>query len=119
MQIAIDIKGLPELKTELDEMIPDLVRKITFGVETTGKILVQTSPATGKVYKRGKVLHQASAPGEAPATDLGFLVNSIQSFFESKEVGVIEVGAVYGSILEDHNRPFMSTAIEKTLDKFF
>jgi hypothetical protein len=119
MRISIDIKGLPELNTELEDLVPDLVRKVTLGIEQTGKVLVQTSPATGKLYKRGSGWHQASAPGEPPAWDTGILFKSIQSFFESPEVGVIEVGAFYGSILEAKNRPFMSTAIEKTLDQFF
>jgi HK97 gp10 family phage protein len=34
-------------------------------------------PGTGRVYKRGGVLHQASAPGEPPAVDTGALRNSI------------------------------------------
>lgn len=35
-------------------------------------------PHSGRIYTRGNVQHQASAPGEAPAIDTGALVNSIQ-----------------------------------------
>lgn len=121
MQISFTIENLDDVEKELEDFVPDLVRKVTFGIETGGKLAIQTSPASGNIYPRGKsVFHQASAPGEAPATDTGFLVNSIQSFFESDVVGVVEVGAIYGSILEEKlDRPFMSTAIEKTLNEFF
>ena len=41
---------------------------------------IQTSPRGGKTYVKTNPnrTHTASAPGEAPATDLGFLVRSIQ-----------------------------------------
>lgn len=39
------------------------------------RLIMQTSK-TGRVYKRGAVVHQASAPGEAPASDTGRLVQS-------------------------------------------
>ena len=41
---------------------------------------IQTSPRGGKTYVKTNPnrTHKASAPGEAPATDLGFLVRSIQ-----------------------------------------
>jgi hypothetical protein len=38
---------------------------------------IQRGPKTGRVYVRGSVEHQASAPNEAPATDTGTLVSSI------------------------------------------
>ena len=41
---------------------------------------IQTSPRGGKTYVKTNPnrTHKASAPGESPATDLGFLVRSIQ-----------------------------------------
>jgi hypothetical protein len=38
---------------------------------------IQRGPKTGAVYQRRSVTHQASAPGESPATDTGTLVSSI------------------------------------------
>ena len=35
-----------------------------------------TGPKHGRVYRMGNVMHQASAPGEAPAIDTGALFNS-------------------------------------------
>jgi hypothetical protein len=41
------------------------------------KRAIQGPPKTGRIYSRGEKNHQASAPGEAPATDTGVLVSSI------------------------------------------
>jgi hypothetical protein len=38
--------------------------------------LILNTQKTGRVYRRRGVVHQASAPGEPPASDLGTLVNS-------------------------------------------
>lgn len=123
MQISIDIKGIPELATELGKAVPDLVREITFGIEAKAKIRIQTSPASGKVYPRGKnSFHTASAPGEPPATDTGFLVNSIQAELNGPgDIGTIEVGANYGLPLETGTkfmgaRPFMVPSIEEVIN---
>jgi hypothetical protein len=44
--------------------------------------LMETSPATGKVYRRaGGRIHQASARGEPPAVDYG---NLVASFYTAK-----------------------------------
>lgn len=34
---------------------------------------------SGRIYKRGSRTHQASAPGEAPANDLGFLAQNVKA----------------------------------------
>lgn len=38
---------------------------------------IMRDPKTGRIYKRRGVEHQASAPGEAPASDAGALVRGI------------------------------------------
>lgn len=38
--------------------------------------LITNPPKTGRLYRRRGVVHQASAPGEAPASDTGALVNA-------------------------------------------
>jgi len=37
--------------------------------------LITSPPKTGRIYRRRGVAHQASAPGEAPASDRGSLVS--------------------------------------------
>lgn len=45
-------------------------------VEQRAVALIMNPPKTGRIYKRRGVEHQASAPGEAPASDTGTLVNA-------------------------------------------
>jgi len=59
--------------------------------------LILTGPKTGRVYGA----HQASAPGEAPASDTGQLVNSITTSVDPNTVdGTVGVGAAHGKALE-------------------
>jgi hypothetical protein len=64
-----------------------LKRRIEANLVIAGEIVatevrrnIQTSPRGGKTYTltHPNRTHTASAPGESPATDLGFLVRSIQ-----------------------------------------
>lgn len=122
MHISFDVNGLPEIDDWLTSAVEDLVREITFGTEREAKLLLQTSKATGRIYRRGKVVHQASAAGEPPATDTGLLVNSIQAELESPAtIGKVEIGAAYAAALEFGTgrmepRPFVIPAIDAAID---
>lgn len=80
--------------------------------------LLQKGPKTGKIYKRRGVMHQASAEGEAPATDTGALVRSVaMDVIETSLEAVVWAGTIYAKVLEFGTllmgkRPFMSKAIE-------
>lgn len=55
------------------------LRGLTIGihmVEGRAIQLITSPPKTGKVYRRRGVTHQASAPGQAPASDSGRLAQS-------------------------------------------
>ncbi len=76
-------------------------------------------PGTGIVYKA----HQASAPGEAPASDLGNLINAIRTAItkDTKRLTKVAVGitknAPYWEALEDGTRnieprPYIRPAYE-------
>ena len=77
-----------------------------------------------RIYKRRTVTHQASAPGEAPASDTGRLVNSINSYMDTIEDDSAFVVAGRGTVkyaraLEFGTtkmaaRPFMFPALEKS-----
>ncbi|UOF79248.1 phage protein [Caudoviricetes sp.] len=75
-------------------------------------------PKTGRVYKRGKGFHQASAPGEAPANDLGFLANNVKAEMTDDLVASTFSLAPYSVHLEYGTRkmaarPFLRPAVEK------
>lgn len=81
------------------------------------RLILQTAK-TGRIYRRKGVFHQASAPGEAPASDTGTLVNRITTDFEENNlVGRVSARTEYASFLEFGTqrmepRPFMRPALE-------
>lgn len=88
---------------------------------------ILTGPRHGRAYPRGKGrVHIASAPGEPPAVDTGFLRNSLRPGRVTMErrpagpflVGEIRVGAEYGYYLEKGTkrmapRPWVNRMFEK------
>jgi HK97 gp10 family phage protein len=96
-------------------------------IEEHAKESIMEGGKTGRVYKKGKkgkTLHRASAPGEAPANDTGRLVNSIRT--EAKGNGkTVHIKAGGGSKAVKYAvdlefgtekmapRPFMRPALKK------
>ena len=79
-----------------------------------------SGPRSGRLYQRGatgNIVHQASAPGEAPATDIGNLANSIGARMLGQTEGEVTVGAEYAAVLELGGRriaprPFFAPAVK-------
>lgn len=82
---------------------------------------IANGPKTGRVYARGNIQHQASAPGEPPATDTGRLIASGRSTAEIRgdtARGLVEYTADYAAYLEFGTRkmsprPYLIPAIER------
>jgi hypothetical protein len=64
------------------------------------KKAIQGPPKTGRIYSRGQKNHQASAPGEAPATDTGALVSSIVYKQETPLSAIVYSRLPYAYLLE-------------------
>ena len=78
---------------------------------------------SGRIYKRSEKIHQASAPGQAPAIDTGLLANSIQARAYGRDGAMIYTNTEYAEVLELGGkhilpRPFMRPAVEKIAPKF-
>ena len=71
-------------------------------VEVHGTIVkgYQRGPATGRVYTRGNITHQASAPGEAPATDTGRLASGTEFRMTCDLSAEVGNSVLYGPFLE-------------------
>ena len=105
-----------------EKTVDDLITRSTLLVEGTVKQSIQ-SGGTGITYQlyNPRRQHTASAEGEPPASDTGFLVNSVSSKVkrEGKSVvGQIIASAPYAGFLEFGTsnirpRPFMQPALEK------
>lgn len=90
------------------------------GVREEAISLILDTQKTGRIYRRRSIEHQASAPGEAPASDTGRLVNSIRVEYDLPNLtGRIVVGAAYGMFLEYGTqtiepRPFLRPALARS-----
>ena len=114
------------MKRAVVREVSGAVAKTTVLVESGAKLRIMTGPKTGQIYKVSKTgkKHQASAPGESPATDTGKLANSITSSSENLR-GVVDVHAEYAEPLEYGTvdgtlaaRPFLTPAVEDQRDAF-
>lgn len=62
---------------------------------------IQSGPKTGRIYRRRSVEHQASAPGESPASDTGALVQSGRTEFDMNNLmGTVIFSTAYAAALE-------------------
>lgn len=118
MKLRISTNQPPrKIAQALRDNVPPLtgiMRVIAIGamnIANRYKRAVQKGPATGKVYKRGGVEHQASAKGEAPMTDQGTLVSSILHRAQQlrAEAGSM---ALYSPFLEP-DRPALGPAVDE------
>ena len=106
-------------------LLSRVVRKTASDIEADAKLSIQTGPKTGRVYELygPRRTHQASAPGEAPATDIGNLVNGIHTKPISKLESHVISSADYSADLEYGTtkmaaRPFMTPATENNREPF-
>ena len=100
--INITVKDkTPELMQKLDAAIGRFVRKAA-GFVQGQLILEKNKRKSGKIYRRGKSgTHQASAPGESPATDSANLYPSIAIIAENSLETRIGTPVEYAPYLEE------------------
>lgn len=67
------------------------LRSLVTPVETEAKRKVLSGPKTGRIYVRNnpRRVHQASAPGQAPANDTGRLVASIEADVDPQQFNLV------------------------------
>ncbi len=126
------IEGTAELNRAMQKLSADAERYVSDAVNATGVELrgdivkrYQRSAATGRVYQKSnpKRTHQASAPGEAPATDTGRLASSVVFSRAGRLAAEVETKVAYGAMLEFGTqniamRPAWRPAVEAMQPKF-
>jgi HK97 gp10 family phage protein len=130
VEFSFKVEGLDGIGRASEAVRRSVVKELQKGlfvsakwVEADAKQSILSGDKHGRVYKRGKtVSHRASAPGEAPASDAGRLVNSVNAEAVSNELAaeVHAGGGVvnYARALEFGTakmaaRPFFQPAAEK------
>lgn len=101
----------------IEKAMNNAVALLAYSALSMAQQSIQKGPKTGVVYKRRNVRHQASAPGEAPATDTGRLVASGRVDQPQSLVANLIFSADYAAALEYGTRhmaarPFMRPAGE-------
>ena len=81
--ISVQVLGMDKVRAAIAAFGQDVLAGVEQAIAATAiealtdvRKAIQGPPKTGLLYKRGSKVHQASAPGEAPATDRGQLVSS-------------------------------------------
>jgi HK97 gp10 family phage protein len=108
-----------QLKGKVKKAVEDGLFAVALSAQSEAKRSIVKGPKTGRIYKRGKGFHRASAPGQPPANDTGFLASSIFAEPIKGEVATkIEARAPYAVHLEFGTakmapRPFIRPAGDK------
>lgn len=136
MKFAVRVGGLKRTRGAIKNMARAAERTTDQVTEELAYLLLQTvhdrirtGPKTGRVYRRENPtrVHQASAPGQSPAEDLGTLSNSfavqlrkLNQYARSATVGSelayaskLEYGDISTNLLP---RPFFRPAIDEVED---
>lgn len=130
MRVSVSVRDgvsepLKKAGVLIEQRTKQVIQRATFHVRNTVVDSIMRESKTGRTYKRGSVTHQASAEGEAPASNTGFLVNNVyQQITKNGLTGIVESRAGYSAFLEYGTqkmgaRPYMFPALEKTRQKFF
>jgi len=121
---TIRAENMDEVQAALRKYGKDAERAISravmasaLAIDRDAKKRIQRGPKTGRTYRRGNVVHRASAPGESPATDTGRLVSGQTVRNLRKLSAAIDNNVAYAPHLEFGTqridaRPFMAPAVE-------
>ena len=117
MTVKVDLSGFDNAEERFRMLSVFLQNAVK--ASYTGMIALMTGAKSGKRYKVGGTVYQASAPGQAPAVRTGFLRTSITIGKVNDYEYIISISAPYGKILEfKKNRPFAIPASEKAWTVF-
>ena len=75
-EIVLEYTHFGEIGQQMAREIDVVCELTALDIQARAQMAIMNPPKSGRIYRRGNVAHQASAPGEAPATDTGALVNS-------------------------------------------
>lgn len=112
--------AIRKINQNIDKMVDDEVMKAAIDTANIARKSIQRGPKTGRTYNKynPRRTHQASAAGQAPATDTGALVSSITQEKTGEAEAIVGSTIVYSKFLEFgtrdiDERPFLRPALKK------
>jgi hypothetical protein len=124
-EIVLEYTHFGEIGASMAREIDEVCENTALDIQARAQMAIMNPPKSGRIYRRGNVAHQASAPGEAPATDTGNLVNSAytkklgqadyETGFTAEYAAHLEFGAPNAHIAP---RPYLRPAVEAVRDAF-
>jgi hypothetical protein len=124
-EIVLEYTHFGEIGASMAREIDEVCESTALDIQARAQMAIMNPPKSGRIYRRGNVAHQASAPGEAPATDTGNLVNSAytkklgqadyETGFTAEYAAHLEFGAPNAHIAP---RPYLRPAVEAVRDAF-
>lgn len=92
------LRRLDNYRRDADQAVVDASNDLVDLTQQNAVKRINQPPKTGRLYRRGGVVHQASAPGESPAADHGDLSRSIETEHATlaTKVAVCGVGGEIG-----------------------
>ena len=123
IKIEIVFNHFPQLTEELIRQADAVCEEMAGRALRGAQEAIRNPPKTGRVYRYGKVEHQASAPGEAPATDTGALAANAKTEQAAPAMWEILFFQDYAAALEFGTpkmlpRPYLRPAVEAVRDRF-
>lgn len=119
--LTINVEVDPGVVGAVTGQVTPILQRLVIGIVQHAK-LAMAQPKTGRTYKSSKTgqPHVASAPGEAPAVDTGFLTNSINWQIPDPLRAQVTIAAEYAPYLEFGTvrmarRPYVEPAINDSL----
>lgn len=106
-KIQLQVQGdlIADLNRYVDEVEEDVSQAVTataLGIQAKAIKRIQRGTKSGRIYQKynPRRTHQASAPGQSPATDTGRLVGSIQADKQTRFRWTVGTIVPYGRYLE-------------------
>jgi hypothetical protein len=120
-RIEIKFNRLPKIRAEFAPAASEALQRGALDIERRTKENM-AAPKHGRQYRRGSVVHVASAPGEPPAIDTGMLVNSIRTLRLSDLKYAVQAATIYAYLVFKGTsrmaaRPFLKPEAEELFEQ--
>jgi hypothetical protein len=107
--VNVQLDGLQQLLAQLkalgadaDDIVLETITDLVTDTHALAVAGIQRGPKSGRTYRKGNVTHQASAPGQYPASDTGRLATGVRMEMPQpgRIIGRVGTAVAYGPHLE-------------------